>query len=115
MTAHKPFKMNKPTSKASKPKHKNWERIRRFREGHDAGCKALLPEDIHLAGGYFAKKPRAKTNGVFHSLAVKMSREERIVDDALFLLNHGHAGDLDEAIERAFKNNPEPEYKLAPE
>lgn len=110
MTAHKSFKAFTPTSKASKPRHKNWDRKTRFMEGHDAGCRGLLPEHLHLQNLTFVKKPKAKTRGVYRSHSFDYTREERIVEDALFLINRGYAWDIEEALARAIKNHPEPEY-----
>lgn len=108
MTARS-FKMYPPISRASKPKGKGWDRVQRFATGHDAGCFGLLPEEMRLNDAPMQRRRKVKTM-VYRSATFGMTREHRIIDDALFLLNRGFVGNLEEALERALKNNPEPGY-----
>lgn len=109
--AARTFKMYPPVSKAGKPKHKNWDRRTRFMEGHDAGCIGLLPESILVEGMQPKRRPKQKI-GVYRAHSFGYTREQRIVEDALKLLNYGYVQDLEEALDRAIKNNPEPEYSF---
>lgn len=105
--APRTFKMYPPVSKASKPKNSQWDRASRFRAGHDAGCKGLMPEAERMRDAIFTKRRPNKVS-VYRSASADKTREQRIVEDTLFLINKGRAIDLIEALAKAEKNNPLP-------
>lgn len=100
------FKTYRPASKASKPKHRKWDSQQRFSKGHDAACLSLLPEEDIFEKKNGDRKPhrRAQKVGVYRAATFGMSREERILEDALFFLNAGMADTMELALEKARQN-----------
>lgn len=102
--------MYRPKSKADKARMIKWDRYSRFTEGHDTACKSLLPE-----GKQQIVPVRRNRGGVYRAATFGLTRDERLVDDALFLFNRGYVETLEEAFERAEKNNPKPDYEFKDE
>jgi hypothetical protein len=90
------FKTYKQASKAGKPKHRKWDCQQRFSAGHDAACLSLLSEfEISKRKNISGRRKAAKAQriGVFRASTFGLSREERIANDAAYLLAAGRATD----------------------
>lgn len=99
------FKTFKQASKASKPKTKYWGRKDRFGCGHDAASMALLPEAISHLQAKRVIRPRPNVRGVYRAASFNMTKEERILDDILFLVNKGYVRSFQEALDKVLDRN----------
>lgn len=92
------IKTFKQACRANSAKNHRWSYKERFSMGHDAHSMSLIPDTDTLPNK--TQGPRVRS---IRSNSYDMSAQERIFEDAKYLLETGKVNSVDEAVDRVME------------